>query len=167
MMMMKKTPPNQPNDAQTNSAKIRAARAHVRFCLATTTGNRSEECEKKCNAFLLRAFREKSEIWMSCYHYFLLLQCLPSNCHSFHLVALNEIAFTVTNINLTLLRRLFFRLNEISWKLRENVLSILLSQSDNLRYSISIRLAPWPSHISKMRCKSWKMAWIYGTLEIG
>lgn len=54
MMMMKKTPPNQPNDAQTNSAKIRAARAHVRFCLATTTGNRSEECEKNAMLFVAR-----------------------------------------------------------------------------------------------------------------
>lgn len=60
MMMMKKTPPNQPNDAQTNSAKIRAARAHVRFCLATATGNRSEECEKNAMRFCCAHLERKA-----------------------------------------------------------------------------------------------------------
>lgn len=41
-------------------------------------------------------------------------------------------------------------LNEISWKLRENVTSILLSQSNDLRCSISIWLAPWPSHLKNV-----------------
>lgn len=61
---MKKTPPNhrysQPNDAQTNSAKIRAARAHVRFCLATDNRQPKRRVRKKCNAFCCAHLERKA-----------------------------------------------------------------------------------------------------------